>query len=192
MSSSVILRRSRSCRNHEPKESICDVFIVEPKYEAFSAMIGLGWNGQGSPYRSLNSANSRSSRGQITFRLHEDSLFKDRSSQEFVRITCRQWQQQCQTREMKKILLNKLKFNTVTDGRLLERWLSRPARQTYSSSRAKRLPTWAANTTPKHSESHVIADTRCVSRLVSRLHGQAQRDGRRSRHKLRSQPARSA
>src|SRR5438128_5083452 len=102
------------------------------------------------------------SRGQITFRLHEDFLFKDRSSQEFVRITCRQWQRQCQTREMKKILLNKLNFNTVTDGRLLERWLSRPARQTYSSSRAKSLPTWAANTTPKHSESHVIADTRCV------------------------------
>lgn len=49
MSSSVILRRSRSCRNHEPKESICDVFIGEPKYEAFSAMIGLRWNGQGSP-----------------------------------------------------------------------------------------------------------------------------------------------
>jgi hypothetical protein len=49
MSSSVILRCSRSCRNHEPKESIRDVFIVEPKYEAFSAMIGLGWNGQGSP-----------------------------------------------------------------------------------------------------------------------------------------------
>ena len=89
---------------------------------------------------------------------------------------------------MKKILLNKLKFNTVTDGRLLERWLSRPARQTYSSSRAKRLPTWAANTTPKHTESHVIADTRCDSWLVSRLHGQAHRDGRRSRHKLRSQP----
>ena len=82
-----------------------------------------------------------------------------------------------------KILLNKLKFNTLTDERLLERWLNRPARQTYFSSRAKSLPTCGANTTPKHSESPVIADTRCVSRLVSRLHGQAQRDGSRSRHR---------
>src|SRR5262245_49040393 len=52
ISSSVIPRRSRSCRNHGPKGAICDVFIAGSAGSTEEGAIGLG-KGMRVEYRSL-------------------------------------------------------------------------------------------------------------------------------------------